>query len=158
MNLVEDYEPILMLFQIEFRLCQFGPVGRQFQVHVKSFFPERPCQGHGKRRFAYLPGSKDGYSRKLFEQARYFGLNLPRNDHLAIMLHRFIFARMRTIEWKRSQKPIPNLIREGFYPSAETSTPTPPLGTTRWAGLWGTFRLALSGAAPWLVLMVDTFP
>ena len=103
-NFVEDHESILMLFQIEFRLCQFGPVGRQFQVQVKRFFPERLCQSHGKRRFAYLPGSKDGYSRKLFEQARYFGLNLPRNDHLAIMLQRFIFARL--IERKRSKNPI----------------------------------------------------
>jgi hypothetical protein len=49
-------------------------------------------------------------------------------------------------------------IGRNYDPSAETSTPKPPLGTTRWTGLRGTFRLALSGAAAlWLLLTVETF-
>jgi hypothetical protein len=72
-----------------------------FDVEFSEDIRRKICQvaGHDNAGAAadrgrqHMSGSKDRYSRKLFEQARYFGLNLSRNDHLA-MLHSFIFARM----------------------------------------------------------------
>src|SRR5271165_552731 len=97
MDLVEDHESVFVLCQVKFRFRQFGSVRWQFKVEVEGLLRKRVRQSCRERRLAHLPGSENRHGWKLFEQVRQLRLNLTGNEHLAIMPHEFINARIAEI-------------------------------------------------------------